>query len=72
MKAKSLLSSFKDSDLRKLYTHRAAQALIVKQTEILHNIVREGILSEKNAKTLFEALEEDKIRIRQREKYHDQ
>jgi hypothetical protein len=54
-----------------LYTHRAAQALIVKQAEILHNIVHEGILSEKNARTLFDTLEEDKTRIRKREKEYD-
>lgn len=70
-KAKVLLKSFRESDLRRLYTHRAAQALIVKQAEILHNIVHEGILSEKNAKTLFDTLEDDKIRIRQREKAYD-
>ncbi len=66
-----MLKSFRKEDLKRLYTHRAAQALIVKQTEILHNIVHEGILSEKNAKTLFETLEEDKIRIRRREKDYD-
>jgi NhaP-type Na+/H+ or K+/H+ antiporter len=70
-KAKLLLQSFKQSDLRNLYTHRAAQALVAKQAEILHNIVNEGILSEKNAATLFYTLEADKARIRRREKQND-
>jgi hypothetical protein len=46
-----------------VYTQRAAKVLLMKQADILHNIVNEGILSEKNARYLFESLQIERDRI---------
>lgn len=47
----------------KVYTHRAAKIVLLKQAEILHEILHDGILSEKNAANLFESLERERDRI---------
>lgn len=53
-KAKTLLSGIDAKDLLMLYTHRAAKVILHKQGEMLQHMVDEGIISEKNARSLFE------------------
>ena len=62
-KAKELLKSINPNDVRKVNTHRAAKIVLLKQAEIIHTIVHDGILSEKNASNLIESLERERDRI---------
>ncbi len=61
--AEELLKSIPQEDVRKVNTHRAAKIVLLKQADILHSIVHDGILSEKNANNLLESLERERDRI---------
>lgn len=62
-KAKELLKTINPDDIRKVNTHRAAKIVLLKQAEILHTIVHNGILSEKNASNLIDSLDRERDRI---------
>jgi hypothetical protein len=62
-RAKSLLSGIEEKDLLLMYTHRAAKVIIHKQGEMLQHMVDEGIISEKNARSLFDTYENERNQL---------
>ena len=42
-KARQLLTLINPAHLRKVYTHRAARIILIKQEEILHRMLTEGV-----------------------------
>eukprot|EP01034_Spumella_vulgaris_P022714 gene22714-28867_t len=70
-KARYLLRTIAIEDVRKVYTHRAAKVIVLKQAEMLHRMVSEGSLSEKNARHLFKTIEDDRDRIDIERESHD-
>lgn len=55
-----MLSHFPPEDLEMVYTHRAINVLLTKQSELLHTIVDEGILSDQNAKYFYDMIESER------------
>ncbi len=70
-KAYYLLRTIAKEDVRKVYTHRAAKVIVIKQTEMLERMVKEGSLSDKNARHLFKTIESDRDRIEIERASHD-
>jgi hypothetical protein len=50
-------------DVKKVNTHRAAKIVLLKQADILNQIVHDGVLSQKNAQKLFDALRTERDRV---------
>jgi hypothetical protein len=59
-------------DVRKVNTHRAAKIVLLKQADILHHIVHDGVLSQKNAQKLFDALRHERDRVHVLRAQHEQ
>jgi hypothetical protein len=70
-KAKRHLQMINKEDVRTVYTHRAARIIILKQQKLVHHIIEDGVLSEKNASQLIEQLKEDSDRINIERNLHD-
>jgi hypothetical protein len=58
-------------DVRKVYTHRAAKVIVLKQASMLSRMVQEGSISDKNARHLFKTIEDDRDRIDIERESHD-
>lgn len=48
---------------KKVYTHRAARVVLIKQEEILNRMVKDGTLSDSLAHSLFDTLANESDRI---------
>lgn len=58
-----MLRTIDQHDVKQVYTHRAAMVIIMRQTEILDRMIKEGAITEKNARHLFKTIERDRDRI---------
>jgi NhaP-type Na+/H+ or K+/H+ antiporter len=70
-KAKIWLERIPQEDIQMLHTSRAARVAIVKQLEIVDQMIKYGTLSEKSAKLIYEAIDDDKQQLdRERNSMH--
>lgn len=70
-RAKTVLGTYNITDVKALYTYRAAQVIVEQQIALMHEIIDEGVLTREQASHLLHALHRDELLISKEKNSHD-
>ena len=67
-----LKENLNEADVTKLYTHRAANVIIMKQIDMVHDMVQKGELDAQDAYSIFNVIAKDNKTLETERDWHKQ